>query len=159
MVIEGYSDGTFRPNNLINRAEFVKMIVNAVFKEERISECKAKYFSDAVNDAWFDKYICTAKEESLISGYPDGAIRPSRDINFAEAAKIIVNAFGLPSETAKSEPWYAPYISILALRNAIPLSISGPSEKLKRGEMAEIIFRIMEDRRDFESKEVESFGF
>src|SRR3989339_626459 len=89
-IIDGYDDNTFRPDNNINRAEFVKIIMGSVFDVEEISG--ENCFSDVSNE-WFAKYVCTAKTNSIIQGYPDGLFHPEYDISFTEAAKIILLGF------------------------------------------------------------------
>jgi len=47
-IVGGYSDGTFRPNNPINRAEFLKILLEARYASsgQTIPDCTEKYFSD-----------------------------------------------------------------------------------------------------------------
>ena len=86
-IVEGYPDGTFRPDNPINRAEFTKIIIEAYFQGQADGrDC----FPD-VGAEWFAKYVCFAKARNIIAGYPDGNFYPANDINFAEVAKILAN--------------------------------------------------------------------
>ncbi|HLG25316.1 MAG TPA: S-layer homology domain-containing protein, partial [Candidatus Gracilibacteria bacterium] len=82
----------------------------------------------------------------IISGYPDGTFKPAQNINFAEASKIVVNAFGY--ETVDDAVWYRPYVEKLAELNAIPESIDGFDHKVTRGEMVEMIYRLREKLTD-----------
>lgn len=85
-IINGYEDGTFRPEEKITRAEFVKMIVNALNAElvEYDNE-----FSDVKASDWHADYIATANELGLINGYTDGTFRPNATIKRAEMASIL----------------------------------------------------------------------
>lgn len=136
-IVQGYADGTFRPDAPINRAEFVKIIVEAALSDEDGSDC----FPD-VRSEWFAPFVCTAKEKGLIGGYPDGTFKPDRNVIFAEAAKIIVNALRLP--TVPEAVWYKPFMDALREHDAIPPSIGTPDQKLSRGEMAAILFALQE---------------
>src|SRR6056297_166846 len=84
-VINGYTDGTFRPDNGITRAEFVK-IVNGLFgfKVEG-----AASFTDVAAVAWYAVEVKKAVYEEFVSGYEDGSFRPDNGITRQEAAKII----------------------------------------------------------------------
>ena len=94
-VVQGYNDGTFRPDNTINRAEFMKIVIGAKYSQDYIGVSSAwNCFSD-VHTEWFAPYICIAKDEGIVSGYPDGAFRPSQNISFVEAAKILAEVYGL----------------------------------------------------------------
>ena len=58
-IISGYSDGTFRPNNKVTRAEFAKMMVLAL--DLKLHNPKDKSFLDIGKDNWAFKYIESAK--------------------------------------------------------------------------------------------------
>jgi hypothetical protein len=89
-VVQGYSDGTFKPNNKVNRAEFLKMLYETVGMENHKS---AIPFSDFKANEWYSKYIIEAYADGIIQGYPDNTFRPEDKINFAEAIKIVGSAF------------------------------------------------------------------
>lgn len=137
-IVQGYADGTYRPDAQINRAEFTKIIVEATLPDEAGAGC----FPD-VQRQWFAPYVCMAKEKGFIGGYPDGTFKPDRRVNFAEAAKIIAVAFGAQ---LKPDPlWYKPYVEALRARNAIPPSITQMDQQLTRGEMAAMIYVLKND--------------
>lgn len=140
-IVQGYDDGTFQSLNKINRAEFMKIIVESITDNPTGSNC----FPD-VNNEWFAKYVCYGKEHGLINGYEDGYFRPANEINFAEASKIVTNALDIePTETITTDPWYRQYVEPLSDLNAIPSSVSDLDKSIARGEMAEIIYRVEED--------------
>lgn len=146
-IVEGYSDGTYRPDNPINRAEFTKIVIESYFQGQATGvDC----FPDVASE-WFARYVCFGKDRGFIAGYPNGNFFPANDINFVEVAKILVNASGT---VATPDPlvWYKPFVDQLALANAIPISITSFNKKVTRGEMAEMIFRLREDVRSKASK-------
>jgi hypothetical protein len=145
--ISGYSDNTYKPNNGINRAEFVKIIIGTIYTENEIAACVAsKTFSDVKQSDWFYPYVCVAANNGIVNGYSDGSFKPGNPINFAESAKIIVNAFGY--KTSTKELWYQSYVEKLEELNAIPSSICSISKNITRGEMAEMIYRLKEEITD-----------
>lgn len=146
-IVNGYEDGTYKPDSQINRAEFVKIIIGATFTEDQISACtQTKTFSDVSNTDWFSPYICMAANNGIINGYEDGSFKPSNYINFAEASKIISNAFGY--ETSPKELWYQSFIEKLEELKAIPSTICSTSKNISRGEMAEMMYRLKENIAD-----------
>lgn len=147
-IISGYADGTFKPDNTLNRAELLKILIGATTKEQISAEQYKNCFSD-VKDEWFAKYVCYAKEKGIINGYSDGTFKPSQTINFAEVAKIIVNAFDLET-VADSTAWYAGYVKVLSDKKAIPKTITRFYLPINRQEMAEIVYRLKEDIQDKE---------
>lgn len=144
-IVEGYDDGSFKENQSINRAEFTKIVMNAAFLEEDIygSDC-----FDDVTDEWYAEYVCTAQRYNIVSGYPDGTFKPGDEISFVEAAKILSVGFffGIDEGT---DIWYEPFVEDFAFYRMIPTSITTLDKKITRGEMVEMIWRIMaviEDR-------------
>ena len=84
-LIDGYKDGNFRPNASITRAEICKIVVYA--KQYRLGD-NLHGFRDC-GGHWAEAYIATAKENGVVSGFPDGTFRPSANATRAEAAKMI----------------------------------------------------------------------
>lgn len=83
--ISGYEDKTFKPNNSITRAEFVK-IVNKVFN---FTEQGGENFKDIEPGKWYYEDICIGVRVGYINGYEDGTFRPNEPISREEAASII----------------------------------------------------------------------
>jgi hypothetical protein len=84
-VINGYEDGSFRPENSVTRAEFIKMIVTATGGIEKSAQCD---FSDVSENNWFYEAVATGYKNKLITG-SDGTFRPFDTITRQEAATII----------------------------------------------------------------------
>lgn len=153
-IVSGYSDGTYQPERILNRAEFTKIIIESRFDENTINSCvnrggfyEKALFTDVEPGVWFEKYVCVAKKEGIIQGYSDGTFRPIQTIIFAEAAKIATESYGLTVGTG--DPWFAPYLQKLGTLDAVPSSLASiPDEvqrgikDMSRGEMADVIFRM-----------------
>ena len=90
-VLGGYSDGTFRPNAPITRAEFAKIAVS--FSQANGSAVYS-YFTDVKTTDWFAPYVTAAKDSSLIEGYSDGSFKPENRITRAEACTIVNRVLG-----------------------------------------------------------------
>ncbi|MBU1445801.1 S-layer homology domain-containing protein [Patescibacteria group bacterium] len=149
-IVEGYADGTYKPNAQINRAEFTKILVEAKLGLNPIS-----YASDCFNDfdssQWYASYVCYAKSNGIIEGYPDGSFGPANDINVAEAAKILVNVFEIEQIDPIGTDWYSVYIETMGSNAYLPPSFEYINDQVTRGEMAEMIWRVMEEQHGFVS--------
>lgn len=117
-IMNGYGDGTFKPLNPMNRAEFMKTLTTAegvtYLNTPNLQNC----FKDVTNQ-WFAPSVCYAKQQGWIKGYSDNTFRPNNNINRAEALKIFVNVFDVPTVQEPPKPeledfsknqWYAPYV-------------------------------------------------
>jgi S-layer homology domain len=142
-VVDGYPDGTFKPDQEINRAEFTKIIMNSRYSNNEIDTCTwaTINFPEVPKDSWYAPFVCLAVDYIIIDGYPDGTFKPENKINFAEAAKIIVNANSF-DVNPEADPWYEPYVTVLEYRNASPSSIQHLAANITRGEMAEMMYRL-----------------
>jgi len=135
-VVKGYEDGTYKPDNTINRAEFVKIIM------EKMS---TKYAAEGENcypdvtTQWYAPYICGATKSGLVSGYPDKKFHPENPITFVEASKVIVNARGDQLDSGNNENWYHKFVKVMESNAAIPFSITAFDKNITRGEMARMI--------------------
>jgi len=150
-IVQGYDDGTYKPDNPINRVEFTKIIIASEYTNGALDSCNTSSFSDVGDGAWYMPYVCIAEQNGIVGGYPDGTYQPANNITFAEAAKIITNTLIEPT-TEGSDIWYKPYVKKLEDRSAIPSTVEDFAHKLTRGEMAEIIWRLKENMRNLDSR-------
>lgn len=95
-IVTGYADGSFKPNQVVNRAEFTTMIARALKLEGEVSSLQ---FSD--NDKigeWAKQSIQLAIAAGIISGYEDQSFRPTNNISRAEVAVMMIKALGVEPE-------------------------------------------------------------
>ena len=112
--IGGYPDGTFQPSRSVNRAEFIKIIVGAKLGRTPSADSAYNCFPDVKESDWFASYVCYAKNQGIISGYPDGEFKPANTINVAEASKILVNTLGVEKINPSGEQWYSEFLESLS---------------------------------------------
>lgn len=136
-VVQGYPDGSYKPANTINRAEFVKIILESAGIAPEGANC----FPD-VTDQWFAPYVCKAKAEGLVQGYPDGTFKPERPINFVESGKVVTEGLDIPADDTFQDAWYHKYVKAVEADDAIPPSVETFDQYLSRGEMAEMVWRV-----------------
>jgi hypothetical protein len=97
-VVEGYSDGSFKPNNCVNRAELLKMLMKSqpVILYDNMGPWSG-YFSDVDENAWYWNTLKSALTLGIVKGYPDGTFRPNNCVNRVEAIKMGLITFGIPT--------------------------------------------------------------
>jgi hypothetical protein len=119
-IMTGFSDGTFRPKEDINRAQAVVLLqrIKKINAEDTIGQ---NIFPDVPNNSWYTKAVIKATQEGWIKGYPDGNFYPDKPVNRAELAMIILRAFELESKNldnlkfkdVTADKWYAEPISVM----------------------------------------------
>lgn len=165
-IINGYSDGTFQPEQYISRAEFAKVIALAVGLA--IEEDADLNFADSNNIApWARPYIAAAVKTGIIQGYNDGTFRAQNNISRAEIAVMVARALQEPllgeEELQVQEPlpdrgelqfadasevpdWAQAYVSMAVkagIINGTPDNTFLPSQKANRAQAAAMIVRLM----------------
>ncbi len=88
-IVRGYSDGNFRPDRQITRAEFVTMAVACDTLQDGTSD-----FTDVSDTSWYAPYVATAAAKGWIGGFKDGSFRPDDTITRAQAVTILNKMLG-----------------------------------------------------------------
>ncbi len=146
-AVSGYGDGTFKPNQKITRAEFLKVLI-ALTENEPPQHSSSPCFTDVSIEAWYAPYVCRAKDLGLVNGYSNGHFEPGKNINTVEASKIIVEALDVDLlSTISGAEWYSPYVETLGSQGVYPSAIQFLNEELTRGEVAEMLWRIEEGKK------------
>ena len=94
-AVQGYPDGTFRPNQQVTRAEFVKMLVTAVPKAfaRETSPTSVVEFADFEQlPEWAKPSVKQAALSGIVTGFADGAFHANRPLSRQEAMTIIVRS-------------------------------------------------------------------
>jgi hypothetical protein len=100
--INGYTDGTMKPELSISRQE-AAVILNNILSLTPVSTTSV--FTDAsLIPAWSNDSIIAIKEAGIISGYPDGSFRPTDSITRAEALVSILNSYNHTPVAEVTEP-------------------------------------------------------
>lgn len=114
-VMDGFSDGTFRPNNQVTRAQFCKMVVQALNAEDELGLYRTvTIYPDVKPSHWAAGYINTAaKGKGVISGFADGKFYPDRAVTLGQAATILLRVLGYENESIGGV-WPDSYLSFAA---------------------------------------------
>ncbi len=88
--INGYEDGTVRPDGELTRAEMAAML-SRLKNDGELEDITGETSFEDVNGGWYDKYIAYAEENGMMKGYPDGSFKPDEFITRAELAQVIAS--------------------------------------------------------------------
>ncbi len=99
-VLDGYSDGTFRPEGTLTRAQFCKLVINAIGAEKELSRyAGVTVFPDVKPGHWAASYInLAAQGKKIIAGYADGSFHPDRTVTLGHAVTILLRLLGYKDE-------------------------------------------------------------
>ncbi len=160
-VVQGYSDGSGRPYQTLNRAEAVKVIMltqsnlmDRVKKAEKNSQ-PVPLFSDTEPDAWYIPYIEAGVEAGIVHGHSDGTFRPADQLKVEEALALLLRSYGEDDESVSeasdsnyiendSGQWFTGYINAAIGQNlamhAGRLYLGHP---ITRGQFFDMVYRKM----------------
>lgn len=100
-IVQGYEDGSFKPDQFVSRAEFIVMLMNGLHPNAGAE--KLPNYSDAgsIGD-WAKQAIALAAKSNLVQGYEDGTFRPGNPLTRAQLAVVLANASGPRATAAKA---------------------------------------------------------
>ena len=138
-VVSGYPDGTYKPDNIVTRAEMAVIVVRALGLAD-YANGTAK-FSDMAGH-WSNPYVAYATSLGVIAGYPDGTFKPDATVTYDEAATMLVAALGYTPDSLVGT-WPANYVT-KAKTLGILDGIKGGAVGANRGDIATMTFQTLD---------------
>ncbi len=152
----GYPDGSYKPDNNVTRAEFVKM-VNGIIDFDGNGNAS---YTDVPSAEWYYDYVGVAQEIGYIAGYPGGEFRPNDYITREQAASILSriqyldgSELGIDKFSDKSSisSWAAEAVGAASEAGFISGYSDGsfkPSKNLTRAEAVVMLENIMNNAKN-----------
>ena len=153
-IFGGYPDGTYRPHDIINRAETTKVAIEGFNYPILPDDGTNQGFPDVVIGAYYVPHVRTAKAEHVIEGYADGYFRPGQQVSRVEMLKIFLGASeeDLSGVTVTNPPypdtplsgWYIIHVQFSKNNSLVDSAPDGkfyPDEGMQRGDVAELFYR------------------
>lgn len=158
-VINGYPDGTLKPEANITRAEMVKIAIMAVFEGEMATSSSVNFTDTAEIPEWVKGYLKTAVEKGIIEGYGDGSFGANRQLTRVELLAIVMRAFGL-GEIKNDTPafkdheeipgWSKGYVAKavqLGIIEGLPDGTVAPNRNVTRAEVFAVVARCLKVKK------------
>ncbi len=117
-IVNGFPDGNFYPEKSLTRAEFIKILMEALKPPIPLIHVQNPTFSDVPFSHWASSYVENAALLGWVKGFPDGTFRPEDPLTKEQVLTFIVRAGNLKAETPKratfpdlpAEHWAFPYV-------------------------------------------------
>lgn len=154
-MIHGFEqDNTFRPDEMIDRAVFMKMLSESLHAYPhglRYGHC----FADVANE-WFAPYVCYGVDQEWIEGGKEGSFSPADSLTRGVALKTLMRAYEVDVEDATnrasqyedilSDSPFISYVVVAEQKGWLEGLVEGSSfeadTEMTRAEVAELLFRI-----------------
>lgn len=152
-VVKGYDDGSFRPDEYVNRAELTKMALSAAGIQPQ-DAAGDEFFTFEDVEGWQTEWVYPAWKDGIIKGYSDTIFAPGQNITRAEALKISLLAFDVQVSDTSDEWAFSDTIDHWAIsyinQAYLDFIISGKTEELfapddyiTRAEAAKVINNLL----------------
>lgn len=87
--VDGYDDGSFKPNQSISRAEAIALVLRAADQEDYTYHSSDIDYWDVDTSDWFAWAVVVADQADIVNGYSNNSFKPEEAITRAEASKIV----------------------------------------------------------------------
>ncbi len=113
-IVNGYEDGTFKPENEITRGEMSKMLVAAMGPAQVAAAEASKGSSNFTDtaDHWAAGFIAQGVALGYINGMGDGTFAPDANVTYAQTVKMLVAALGYTQEAEALGGYPNGYMSV-----------------------------------------------
>ena len=142
-VINGYEDGTFKPEKEISRAEFTKMVVYMLGLDNLTTPITT--FNDVAADHWANANIRTAYDLGIINGFDEVTFKPDAPVTYEQALKMLVCTLGYQAFAEANGGYPQGYINqantLNLTENITGLPYSGNAS---RGAIAQMMYNALE---------------
>lgn len=140
-IIGGYEDGTFRPDNNVERDEMAKLVyvLYTTFSDAGKGSVK---FDDVTAENWAVGYISWCSAKSVVGGYGDGTFRPDNNVTYDEALKMVCAVLGYTDFDSNLWPTDVRQKALKELKLGENIEANG-SDYLTRGQVAQLLYNAL----------------
>ena len=139
-VIEGFPDGTFKPDQAVNRAQFAAMVTRYLgVSESTLASFSNSSFKDMAGYYWAAPYLAYCQQEKIMLGDGKGNAMPGRTISYDEAITMVIRALDLEKDLDEELEWPASYLK-LAKEIGLTNGITDGLKSTNRGVAAQLLF-------------------
>lgn len=135
-ILDGYEDGSFKPEATVTRAEMAKIVCETL-GYDNMGTSKT-LFDDVSPKHWAGGYISTAYGLGIINGYGNGKFGPEDTVTYEQAVKMVVCALGYEPMAANKGGWPAGYTSVAA-----SIGLTKGMSSSARGDIAVLIYNAL----------------
>ena len=168
-IMTGYGDGRFAPDELLNRAQAVTLLLRIKEIEEE-EETDVSEFEDVPAKAWFRKSIGSALKRGWVKGRGQGRFEPEATLTRAEWAAMVTRVFELVEDEIETDyeyydvpaqVWFTPYVYSMAENGLIRFPNTNyyrPEKLITRAEAAWTMASILAKPRLMGTSTVNEFS-
>lgn len=143
-IMEGFDDGTFKPDATLTRAEAAAIMVRAL-NMEKFADNSEKMFTDVDKTHWANGYIAFCVDNGIVSGLGDGTFDPEAEVTLHQLLKMLVCVSGYESLAVANGAWMGGgYIFAAEKIGLIERKPNNADVPVTRAVVAELVFKVID---------------
>ena len=143
-VVDGFTDGTYKPEQTVTRAQMAKLIVTALGVAD-YATAKTSKFVDMGAASWAIPYVEYASNLNIVNGVGNGKFNPNGLVTYEQAATMIVRALGYTDSCKEMNgTWPAIYVQKAMALGIFEDVVNGGANGANRGDIAIMLYNAIE---------------
>ena len=143
-VVDGFTDGTYKPEQTVTRAQMAKLVVTALGVADYATAKTSKY-TDMGSATWAIPYVEYASNLNIVNGVGNGKFNPNGLVTYEQAVTMIVRALGYTDQCKEMNgTWPAVYIQKAMALNIFEDVVNGGANGANRGDVAIMLYNALD---------------
>ena len=143
-VVDGFTDGTYKPEQTVTRAQMAKLIVTALGVAD-YATAKTSKFVDMGSASWAIPYVEYASNLNIVNGVGNSKFNPNGLVTYEQAATMIVRALGYTDQCKEMNgTWPAIYVQKAMALGVFEDVANGGANGATRGDIAIMLYNAIE---------------
>ena len=143
-VVDGFTDGTYKPEQTVTRAQMAKLIVTALGVADYATAKTSKY-TDMGAATWAIPYVEYASNLNIVNGVGNNKFNPNGLVTYEQAATMVVRALGYTDQCKEMNgTWPAIYVQKAMALNIFDNVVNGGANGANRGDVAIMLYNALE---------------
>lgn len=144
-ILEGFEDGTFRPEETVTRAQMAAIICRMLGYETQAQSSEGTtVFTDVAGDHWASGYVNVTQAQGIINGYGDGNFGPEDKVTYEQAIKMIVSALGYDIAAARKGGYPTGYLAIASAEGITKRAGGKVNDAAARSTIAVLVYNALD---------------
>lgn len=143
-VVDGFTDGTYKPEQTVTRAQMAKLVVTALGVADYATAKVSKY-TDMGAATWAIPYVEYASNLNIVNGVGNGKFNPNGLVTYEQAVTMIVRALGYTDQCKEMNgTWPAIYVQKGMALGIFSDVVNGGANGATRGDIAVMLFNAID---------------
>lgn len=143
-VVDGFTDGTYKPEQTVTRAQMAKLVVTALGVADYATAKTSKY-TDMGSATWAIPYVEYASNLNIVNGVGNAKFNPNGTVTYEQAATMIVRALGYTDQCKEMNgTWPAIYVQKAMALGIFEDVVNGGANGANRGDIAIMLFNAID---------------